>query len=118
MAKQVQKHVLPFYPALVVMERPGIYNNRTTGLKLFSLASMIEALISDSGMPIAMIQPKLWQKELLGKVENRKIASIELADKTFKAHIGHPLNDDEADALNIASYGIRHFKSLLKKEVG
>lgn len=115
MAKRVHRYILPFYDSLVVFEQPGLYNNRKTGLKLIKLATMIDVYLDESNIPSIQIRPQEWQKYMLGKVENKKKASIAKATEIFGSKIPHPLDDNEADALNIAYFAMKNSKQLLKR---
>lgn len=119
-ARRVREVILPMYDSLVVFESPGLYNNRTTGLKLIRLATMIEVFVAEAGFPVVQIDPRRWQKYVLGKIkrgESKKM-SIEKATEIFGAKIAHPLNKDEADALNIAWFASKNSKQLLNEYKG
>ena len=117
-ARRIHKAILPIGNSLVVYEKMGIWGNPATGMKLVQLATILFVLLSESGFSVKLIRPREWQKDILGELKKgeAKIISLREADRIFGSKIPHPLNHDEADALNIARYGVSHYRKLIKEE--
>jgi Holliday junction resolvasome RuvABC endonuclease subunit len=99
--------VQPSDPFTVVVERPFVRMNIGVALNMGKLCGMIEATCDQtfgSQCRFEQVEPSRWQQALLHpkKGDDRKKLSKKVARKHYG--IRRIIDDDEADAINIASY--------------
>jgi hypothetical protein len=105
--------LIPIGKCLVVSETPLILNNMNTAFTLARMHAMLEKGTRDAGMLWFGVHPSTWQSRMLHpqKGDDRKKLSIALAMKWYEGQASVPdiaINDDIADAINIANFGFQN----------
>lgn len=107
-------------PSLVVAETPLMINNRNTAFMMAKAQAMLEMGIRRGGGIFYGVHPVTWQKDMLHPPPgaDRKALSITAASDWLEScgALYAPLVDNDiADAINIARWGLKNKKEILGK---
>ena len=107
------KHIEAKYlPDKITIERTRLYSHGFISVKtIIALGSLISTVIDATNLDVYSVDSRAFKSKIIGSAKCSKKDVINWVEREFSAHA----NEDEADAIAIASYPFID-KPLLRKE--
>lgn len=119
-AKLVKHAVEKYNPDIIVVERIRMFSNKFLSMNYIKATSALLSVIVDNVFPnpVYSVDTRCWKSRICGGSKGKTKGDKQVSVEYIKHRYGTEYNDDQADALCIALFGLTYKtnKSLLKLE--
>lgn len=118
--KLIKHAIKKFEPDIIVLERIRVFSQGYLGINYIKATAPLIATVVDTSYPqkVYSVDTRSWKSKVCGKASGMHKADKGVSVRYINNRFGVLMNDDQADAVCIALYGLEKDKNkkLFKEE--
>lgn len=107
-AKLIQHAIEKYTPDIIIVERIRLFSQKFLSANYIKATSALVAIIVDNSFPqkVYSVDTRSWKARVCGNSKGTKKGDKQVSVKYIRKTYNLELNDDQADAVCIALYGL------------